>query len=264
MTYAQSNRFLVGSALSKSFEVMFSNIVPFGIIALVITLPKLALDYYSFEWSFALQENMLDPGFIANSDEFEGTQWRSLALNALDLALLALAWALCTAAMSFGTYESLRGHRATLDECLQRGLPLAIPALLIGVLMVLGWLLGLMLLIIPGIFIAVIWYVVIPVAVVERPGIFAAFSRSVELTRGNRWRIFGIYLISGAIGWALGIPIAAAALIFYGDALILAGITWITTAASLVVSAVMTAVVYYYLRVVHEGGSIEDIAEVFD
>jgi hypothetical protein len=266
MTYAQSSRFLVGTALSKSFEVMFRNIVPFGIIALLMTLPKLALDYYSFEWTFGLQENMFDPNTInsTNVEELEGTVWKSFAINALNLALLALAWALCTAAMSFGTYETLRGRPATLDQCLQRGLPMVIPALLIGFLLILGLGLASLLLVIPGLILAMVWYVVIPVAVVERPGIFAAFSRSAELTRGNRWRIFGIYLISAAIGWALGIPMIAATFIFYGDAMILSGISWIITAASLVVGAVMTSVVYYYLRIALEGGSIEDIAEVFD
>jgi len=34
----QSSRFLVGAALSKSFEVMFQNIVPFGIMVLVLLL----------------------------------------------------------------------------------------------------------------------------------------------------------------------------------------------------------------------------------
>lgn len=266
MTDAQSSQFLVGTALSKSFEVIFRNIVPFGIIALLMTLPKLVLDYYSFEWSFGLQENMFDPTFVNNTDpeELEGVVWRSFAMNGLNLALLVLAWAFCTAAMSFGTYETLRGRPATLDECLQRGLPLVIPALVIGFLLILGLGVASLLLVIPGIILAMVWYVVIPVAVVERPGIFAAFGRSATLTRGNRWRIFGIYLISGAIGWALSIPIVAATLIFYGNAVILAGLQWILTAASLVVSAVITAVVYYYLRIAHEGGSIEDIAEVFD
>ena len=50
-------------------------------------------------------------------------------------------------------------------------------------------------LVIPGLIIAVYLWVIIPVAVVERPGLFGSFSRSAQLVRGNWWRVLGLVLI---------------------------------------------------------------------
>ncbi len=72
-----------------------------------------------------------------------------------------------------------------------------------------GIAIGLVLLIVPGLFLATIWAVVAPVTVLERPGVLAAFGRSHELVRGNGWQVFGVIvlfiLIFIAIGIVLGI-----------------------------------------------------------
>ena len=54
---------------------------------------------------------------------------------------------------------------------------------------------GFILLIIPGLFLIVIWSVVAPVVVLERPGVFAAFGRSRELVRGNGWNVFAVIVL---------------------------------------------------------------------
>lgn len=262
-----SSRFLVGAALSKAFEVMFQNIVPFGIMALLMTLPMLASNYVAYDYAFELQRGVFDPelaGDPATLEDLESSVWQSFLYNGMNLVLYALAWAFCTATMSYGAYEALRGRPPSIDACLGRGLPLVIPALAVGFLLTLALAVASLALVIPALILAMVWYVVIPITVVERPGMFASFGRSAELTRGNRWRIFGISLITGAIGWALGIPVMIATFVFFGNALVLSIIAWGTTAASLMVSAVVTAVVYYYLRIAREGGSIEDVAAIFD
>jgi hypothetical protein len=75
---------------------------------------------------------------------------------------------------------------------------------------------GFLLLIIPGVFLATIWAVTSPAIVVERVGAIDAFSRSWELVRDHFWPVlgalvlgllivFGISLVAGAIGVALGL-----------------------------------------------------------
>lgn len=54
---------------------------------------------------------------------------------------------------------------------------------------------GLILLIIPGIVLALIWAVSAPAMVVENQGVFGSMGRSVELTRGNRWRVLGVAIV---------------------------------------------------------------------
>ncbi|HVD39366.1 MAG TPA: hypothetical protein VNC15_11090 [Solirubrobacterales bacterium] len=56
------------------------------------------------------------------------------------------------------------------------------------------------------------WAVLLPVVVVERPGVFDAFGRSRQLVRGKGWKVFGIILpprpdfLLGLILVATGLP----------------------------------------------------------
>ena len=52
------------------------------------------------------------------------------------------------------------------------------------------------------VFLYIIFWVVIPVAVIERPGPVASLKRSVALTEGHRWKILGIFLLVIAISIA--------------------------------------------------------------
>src|SRR5215475_14367860 len=54
---------------------------------------------------------------------------------------------------------------------------------------------GLFFLIVPGIYLWLMWSLAIPVTVLEGGGLNASVSRSKELTRGSRGRIFVIYLL---------------------------------------------------------------------
>jgi hypothetical protein len=49
--------------------------------------------------------------------------------------------------------------------------------------------------VIPGIYLALAWSLAIPVTVLEGGGLNASTTRSKELTKGTRWRIFVIYLL---------------------------------------------------------------------
>lgn len=69
--------------------------------------------------------------------------------------------------------------------------PLAAVAILLSIAIAIGF----VLLIIPGLFLMVIWSVVVPVTVLERPGVFDAFGRSRELVRGNGWNVFWVILL---------------------------------------------------------------------
>src|SRR5947209_5791347 len=51
----------------------------------------------------------------------------------------------------------------------------------------------------PSLILAAMWAVAIPAAVIEGQSATAALSRSQELTRERRWRVFGAYLVAGLI-----------------------------------------------------------------
>jgi hypothetical protein len=70
--------------------------------------------------------------------------------------------------------------------------PLVGGGILFGILLVVG----LILLVVPGL-VFLTWYCLYPaIVVIERERVFAAFTRSRDLVRGNGWRVFGIVLVT--------------------------------------------------------------------
>jgi hypothetical protein len=121
-----------------------------------------------------------------------------------------------------------------------------------------------------GLFLFVIWWVCAPVLLVDGGGILAALRRSAHLTKGRRWKIFGLLMLFGIM---MAVPIIAVVLIagvsateaLSGDpstpaafaGLIIIGLT---TA----LHAVLVTVSYYHLRAEKEGLGVEEAARVFD
>jgi hypothetical protein len=86
---------------------------------------------------------------------------------------------------------------STIGELFQRVRP-QLPALITaGVLAGLGILGGLILFIIPGLFLLTRWALLAPVVVLEKKRAGEAFSRSWELVKGHSWSVFAVILITG-------------------------------------------------------------------
>jgi hypothetical protein len=70
-------------------------------------------------------------------------------------------------------------------------------------------------LIVPGVLLFVMWSLAVPTKVLEHKGIFDSMSRSMELTKGSRGRIFVIGLLivvlAIAVSWLLQWPVLIAA-----------------------------------------------------
>jgi hypothetical protein len=123
--------------------------------------------------------------------------------------------------------------------------PVFWPLLAVGILYGIGVAIGFVLLIVPGLFLMVIWSVVAPVTVLERPGVFAAFRRSRELVRGNGWPVFGVIVIVflAVVVVSAAAGVAASALGTVGRALV----QWAVNAAFAPVTALSASVLYFAL-----------------
>jgi hypothetical protein len=76
-----------------------------------------------------------------------------------------------------------------------------LPLFAVALVQAFALLVGLVLLVVPGLVAYTYFAVVGPVVVAERPGFRATFGRSARLVRGNAWRVFAI---------VLGLEVAAA------------------------------------------------------
>jgi hypothetical protein len=72
-----------------------------------------------------------------------------------------------------------------------------LPAVIVaGILAGIGILVGLILLIVPGLYLLTIWALVIPVVVIEGKSAGEAFTRSREIVRGHGWSVFGLVVVT--------------------------------------------------------------------
>ena len=118
--------------------------------------------------------------------------------------------------------------------------------LAVSVLAGIGVAIGFVLLIVPGLVLMVIWAVVAPVTVLERPGVFAAFGRSRELVRGNGWNVFGVLVLV-----FLAVIVISLVAGFASDSLGSVGrslVQWVVNAAVAPLTALSASVLYFALQ----------------
>jgi hypothetical protein len=110
----------------------------------------------------------------------------------------------------------------------------------------------------------VVWYVAVPVAVVERRGFLGSLRRSALLVRGRRLAIAAIW--SFAILLTFALVLLTSALGFNLKEVSLAGAAAHTALLALVAAldAVIRNVVHRDLRREHEGVDPDEVAAVFD
>jgi hypothetical protein len=113
----------------------------------------------------------------------------------------------------------------TIAETFSRARPYIWRLLGAGLLAALGIVIGLILLIIPGLILLTWWSLIIPVIVLERVAAMDSFARSRELVRGHGWSVFGVIIItailvaiaSGAVRSIFDVFLPAAAAYYLGS-----------------------------------------------
>jgi hypothetical protein len=111
------------------------------------------------------------------------------------------------------TVRDVRDGRAdrTIGETYQTVRPRLPAAILAGILAGIAIFIGLVLLIVPGLYLLTIWSMLIPVIVIEGRSTGEAFGRSQEIVRGNGWPVFGLIVVTFLI---VGIASALIRLVF--------------------------------------------------
>ena len=105
---------------------------------------------------------------------------------------------------------------------------------------------GFILCIIPGVILATMWSVVAPSIVVERRGVFDAFSRSWELVKPNFWQTLGVILIF-FVGVMVVVGIISV-LLAPTSAAVSALILWIGSLLLAPLTALASAILFFELR----------------
>lgn len=261
--------FRAGRVLSSAISIFGRNIVGFLILGLVVYFPILAHGYWE----------------LASDDFLEIVERRSDMQVFWQLFEQVLKF-FVQATVVYAVFEQIRGNRAPIGKAIRVGLARLVPV--IGVVLLLGLslvgaampgaILGyattspIVMLIGAGVPVVIVWimfFVAVPVAVVERPGVMFSLKRSQELTEGHRWGIFGLFLVTAVLEVVVTMILYRG---FLGD-LLDASVTdlrifmLLESALGLVFTlfaAVVAAVAYHDLRLEKDGVSVEELTAVFE
>jgi hypothetical protein len=244
--FAESD-FRVGRVLNRTTSVLSRNFLTFFVVTAVAHLPSLLLTRNSLVTEGASTQAVVQ-GFV---------------LLLVGLVLMIVLSTLSQAVVLYGAFQDMRGRQVSLSESLQVGLRRLLPIFGLAICMALLGMLAFIAFVIPAFIVFTRWFVATPVCVVEQAGPLQSMKRSAQLTKGHRWKVFGLMvllIVISAIGGGIittsfttiGGPILAA----IGDVL------WNGVWGAFYAIAVV--VTYHDLRVAKEGIDIDQIASVFD
>jgi len=84
-----------------------------------------------------------------------------------------------------------------------------LPVVWLSLIVGLCFIVGLILLVVPGILVILIWALAVPVKVLEEKSVMDSLTRSAQLTQGSRGRIFVTGLLVGVLAYAVSLLIQA-------------------------------------------------------
>ena len=257
---ATGGAFELGRVMQRTFKVIGDNLSLFAISGLAL----IAL-----------------PVFAASVVGFLYPELWVIALASMAGGIMAFVGSLLMqGVVVHSAISGLNGRSIRLGEALGVGARKALPLLGLGILQSLGFALGLLLLVVPGLMLMTAWSVAAPVLVMEKRSIEASFGRSGDLTRGHRWSIFGLLVIYFVLAMIISVAVqglAAAAGVTTAQsgfvtttqapslmALAAVLVSALTNAVQGVISAAGAAAIYYELRTGKEGAAPDQLAAVFD
>ena len=264
----------VGAALKRAYSAFLANFVSFNLLGLLVGIPGLLL-IVLMVFALGLGAFALLP--VDGTAEAELPDFGIVHfLGMIGIGVLGLSIPyIMVAVVVHGTLQHLRGNKPRVFSSLKAGLHRVVPVVLVsfivGVLFSVGW----MLFVIPGVIIALMFCVAVPVVMVEQRGVFASLTRSRALTRGQRWRILGLLLLAMAlvmlVMMVLMVPVQILTALLSGypviGTLVKVVLLLLPLALQLFIAvffAVLLGVIYHDLRVAKEGVSTDQIAAVFD
>jgi hypothetical protein len=257
----EDRRVSVGRVFQRAFSAISLNPVVILTLALLIgAVPGVIMSYFFFKLRL-FSPAAMSTGAISSS-AIAGAAFLSFVIGLLISALVQ-------GALTRATVSANEGIKATFGESIAAAVRVLTPLIGLTILWAFGVGIGVVLLLVPGIILLMMWSVAVPSLVIERQGVFAAFRRSAELTKGARWKIFGLSLVLLVIYWLLSLVVGLVGLGMYNPAKA-EEFTAVNLIGSLIVSTIFNTLwgtvqpsLYVELRQWKEGGSLENLEQVF-
>lgn len=252
---------LIGRILNTAFGAIFGNLyVMLGIAFLFSGLPRGLVAYVQQSALPSIGSGQSPPGTFV---------WIFVAGTLITMLFTVIA----QGALIGATMVASHGEKAGFGECLATAFQRMLSLIGLGLVSGLAFVFAAILLVVPAIILATVWYVAAPLVVVERSGVFAALGRSADLTRGERWSVFVVLLITvgfflvvfmlSSVVSGIGVAISARSGDFSGLAVLTAIASAISATLQTVLTSVISTAVYIELRGLKEGPETQGLDAVF-
>lgn len=246
----------IGGLMTGTFGLFFRRFLLFFAIAIVPSLIMNVLSYAMIGNTIEAQAT----GEVLPPDQIFGAGYFIFLILSLLIGLVVFG------VTTLAAYDALLGEPIRIGVYVSRTLK-ALPAIVVlGLLFYLMMVVGLVLLILPGLYLIARFYVFTPAILVEGAG-FGALGRASELSKGYRWPIVGALILIGIVI----ILLSAVSQLFVG--LVLAGtgglllffvLQSVLSAVIYAISSIFAALLYARLREIKEGLGLRDLASVFE
>jgi len=246
--------FRVGAVFSRTFAILGRNFVPILALSAIAALPYLFI-YLNQKTGAAVNAGGPAQQAAALRRAFSSTGpvfFMGFVLRLLSQAVIVN-----------GAFQDMRGRKFQIGDSLRTGFSRFLPILGLVICEGFGLVLGLVALVIPFFILMTVWAAALPACVVEKLGPFESLGRSAALTKGHRWKLFGILILLGLAN-LVGAGIVTGILLALGGKIGSAVGQYAWQAVYIGVYSVVTVVIYHDLRVANEGVDTETIAAVFD
>ena len=179
------------------------------------------------------------------------------------IIIVLFVWTAVQGALAYSVYHALTGKKVSFGDAIRHGFARFVPLMFVAVLSTLGIALGMVCLVLPGLFLICVWAVAAQACAVEGLGPIDSLKRSFALTQGARWPIFALVVAMYVLSIVVDVVVGWVTEPVLGESAALL----VSTAFSLIphtFEAVLMAVVYFELRSEKEGVALEGLTKVFD
>ncbi len=238
----------IGDIVGDTFTILTGNIPA---ILMLACLPSLI--------SLALIGLLFGEGYLTGAIGPEQSGVSTLLVTIISLA----AYGVTAALLVQMAYDAKLGHGVQPARYVRPALNCALPIVILTIVVTVMMGIGLVALVVPGLWIYAVFSVFIPAVVIDRAG-FNALGRSIWLTREYRWPIVGLTLVIWIIAMALNLGGLFLADLVSGGFIPSLIILTIVYGITYGISGISVALLYARLREIKEGASVGDLVAIFN
>lgn len=235
-----------GDTIGQGFNLYFNNFIFLFLISLIGLVPMTIFGYY-----------IQNPGI---SNMF-------IALFILSIVIYIPISVIISGLIIHVVAKKYLDEELVPSDAASTAFKLFFPLLGLSILEAIGISFAMILLIIPGLILAIGWSISTHVLVIEKTGITESLERSWNLTKGHKWGLLGLMIVVGLIVVVVQQAVTMVGTYFsanmqYGTVVSL-GIQHFAQSLTNPIMVCVLIVQYFNLRITKEGFGVEKLTEQF-